>query len=171
MSAPYHHSSLCSFKFYSLEEKSEKKKSKTDDETSEWFWGRVCKCFFFSFSVTNFCLLFVLFLHESFIENKVHSAKSNSSQQFCAETLRDTSKNPKKKAYPPKCQRPRRATCPWERYYFLKGNLKHLFQLTCDWRTLIISPCHSLQFKGTTGVLESGEAILFLTADKNESAQ
>ena len=77
---------LCSFKFCSLKEE----KSETNDETSEGFL-RGCVLVF---SVENFCGLFVLSLHESFMENKVHSAKSNSSQQFSADTLWDTRKNP-----------------------------------------------------------------------------
>ena len=50
-----------------------------------------------SFSVQNFFGLFVLSLHESFMENKVHSAKSNSLQLFFGETHRDASKNPRQR--------------------------------------------------------------------------
>lgn len=45
-----------------------------------------------SFPVQRFCDLFRLSFHESFIENERHSA-----QQFSAEILRDTSKNPRQK--------------------------------------------------------------------------
>lgn len=55
------------------------------------FRGGVCLSFYFLFYPFLFSpkLLF-LSLYESFIENRVHSAKSNHSQQFRAETLRDT---------------------------------------------------------------------------------
>ena len=52
--------------------------------------------FFPLLSVPNFCDLLVL-PHESFIENKVQSAKSSSSEQFGAETLSDTNKNQSRK--------------------------------------------------------------------------
>lgn len=55
----------------------------------------VCVYVFLSslFSIPN--VVGVFSPHESFMENKVHSAKSTYSQQFCADTLRDTSKNPR----------------------------------------------------------------------------
>lgn len=76
-------------------------------------------------------------LHESFMKNQQSQSLLNLVWRLCgtrAERKHILGANPTK------YQRAWRAACHWERFNFIKGNLKRLFQVTFDCRTLIVCP-------------------------------
>lgn len=75
---PYYHSSLIVHFSFARWRKKGRKKSKTDDETSEWFWGCVRKSFLLLLfqAKTSVVFLFFFFMHLSWRTRFIQQSQS-----------------------------------------------------------------------------------------------